>query len=195
MKEVFGTYAAPFLRLRHAAIAGLCVLALGLTACAGTMPMPGGAEQVNSKTYTSQQDLLDRVGGLRIGMSESLVLSMLKRQESDLVRLNRPDIMAALYGGNNGGFDGNYEEQEKARAFLQSLSGYKLSYVDTRKEHGFSSPIRIKTHESGYNYTLTLIFQNGKLFDQPILSGGLVDGYSSKTVFDYFNPGSILNMR
>ena len=51
----------------------------------------------------------------------------------------------------------------------------------------------MKTHESGYNYVLTLVFQNGRLFDKPILSGGVVDGYSSKTVFDYLNPGNIFS--
>ncbi len=123
------------------------------------------------------------------------MLSMLKRSENDLVRLSRPEIMTALYGGGNSGFNGTYEEQEKARAFLQTLSGFKLTYTSTQKEHGFSSPIRIKTHESGYSYVVTLVFQNGRLFDKPILSGGVVDETSSKTVFDYLNPGNIVSMR
>lgn len=169
-------------------------IAVGLSACAGSLPVPGGNEQVNNKVYSSQQDLLNRVNGLQIGMSESLVLSMLNRKESDLVRLNRPEIMAALYGGANSGFDGTYEQQEKARAFLQTLTGFKLQYVDTEKEHGFSSPIRIKTHESGYSYTLTVVFQNGILFDKPALSGGVVDANSSKTFFDYLNPSNVFSL-
>ena len=171
------------------------LMALMVAGCSGTLPVPGGDEQVNSKTYNSRQDLINRVNSLQIGMSESLVLSILKRSESDLTKLSRPEIMTTLYGGNNSGFDGTYEQQEKARTFLQSLTGYKLVYINTEKDHGFSSPIRIKTHESGYSYTLTLIFQNGKLFDQPILSGGEVDNYTSKTIFDYFNPGNIMGLR
>lgn len=170
-------------------------LTFPLNGCAGSLPVPGGDEQVNSKAYTSQQDLLDRVHALQIGMSLNLVLTMLKKNESDLVLLSRPEIMTALYGGGNSGFNGTYEQQEQARAFLQTLSGYKLQYINTEKDHGFSSPIRIKTHESGYNYVLTLVFQNGRLFDKPALSGGLVDEYSSKTVFDYLNPGNIVNLR
>lgn len=148
---------------------------------------------MNSQGYSSQLDLLDRVKGLQIGMSEDLVLTMLKRTRNDLVMLSRPEIITALYGGGSSGFNGTYEEQERARAFLQTLSGYKLLYINTEKDHGFSSPIRIKTHESGYNYTITLVFQNGRLFDKPALSGGPVDDYSSKTVFDYLNPGNIFS--
>jgi hypothetical protein len=183
-----------YMSVRPAFMIASVLTALMLAGCSGTIPVPGGDEQVNSKTYRDHQDLINRVNGLQIGMSENLVLSMLNRQESDLTRLSRPEIMTALYGGSNAGFDGTYEQQEKARAFLQTLTGFKLQYINTEKEHGFSSPIRIKTHESGYNYTLTLIFQNGHLFDQPILSGGEVDGYTSKTVFDYLNPGNIIGM-
>lgn len=171
------------------------VCALGLSACAGSLPVPGGDEQINQKTDASHEDLLNRVNNLRTGMSVDLVLAVLKRSEADLIHLSRAEIMSTLYGGTSSGFDGTYEEQERARAFLQTLTGFKILYVNTEKEHGFSSPIRIKTHESGYSYTLALIFQNGTLFDQPILSGGVVDGYSSKTVFDYLNPGSFLGMR
>ena len=169
------------------------VLSAALCGCAGSLPVPGGDEQVNSKGYDSQQDLLNRINGLQIGMTESLVMTMLKKTESDLIRLNRPEIMTALYGGGNSGFNGTYEEQERARAFLQTLSGFRLNYVSTEKEHGFSSLIRMKTHETGYSYVVTLVFQNGRLFDKPIVSGGVVDGTTSKTVFDYLNPGNIFS--
>ena len=94
------------------------VMSAALCGCAGSLPVPGGDEQVNSKGYDSQQDLINRINGLQIGMSESLVMTMLKKNESELVRLSRPEIMTALYGGGNSGFNGTYEEQERARAFL-----------------------------------------------------------------------------
>lgn len=170
-------------------------LSVMLGACTGIMTVPGADDQMNSKGDQSQQELINRIGGLQIGMSKDLVLNILHKNENDLVLLSRPEVITTLYGGNNSGFDGTYEQQEKVRAFLQTLCGYKLQYINTEKEHGFSSPFRMKTHESGYNYTLTMVFQNNLLFDKPVLSGGLVDETTSKTIFDYFNPGNLISMR
>ncbi|HEY8190244.1 MAG TPA: hypothetical protein VIF12_06125, partial [Micavibrio sp.] len=157
------------------------------------LPVPGGDDQQNTSFYKTETELKLRVAQLRPGMNKALVFSILGREERDFSRLDRPAITAALYGGSGAGFNGTLEQQEKARLFLQSLEGYRLPYRSIDKEHGFTSPIRVKTNERGYNYVLTLIFQNGVLFDQPSLSGGKVEESSSRTFFDYLSPGLLIS--
>jgi hypothetical protein len=40
---------------------------------------------------------------------------------------------------------------------------------------------------------VTLIFQDGKLFAKPILTGGVVNNVTSGTIFDFITPGTIIN--
>lgn len=178
---------------RPAIRACLAVLLAGLlAACAGHAPVPGGNDDLNSKFYSSPADFQHRVNQLRPGMSHGQVFALLGRHAGEMTKLSRAEIMGALYGSQNAQFDGSYHEQERARAFLQTLYGYRLEYAKIDREHGFSSPIRVRTEKHGYRYTLLLVFQNGRLFDQPILSGGVVTDASSKTIFDYLNPFSIV---
>lgn len=168
--------------------------ALSLSGCAGHLPVPGGDEKVNRDYYTCEDDFLGRVDKLQVGMSMEMVLSILGRKQSDLTKLSRQEIMAALYGGTDSGFNGSLADQERARAFLDTLYGYRLSYKNVDHEHGFSSPWRINTTETGYSYTLTLVFQSGHLFEKPALSGGIVNSSSSKTIFDYLNPSTFMHL-
>ena len=176
---------------------GLMVLALlaagAVAGCSGILPVPGGDDEENQSFYTSEEELKTLVAQLQPGMDKALAFSMLRRSEHDFVKLDSPGIMESLYGGSGGGFSGTLQEREQARLFLQSLEGYRFSFKLVDRELGFSSPIRIKTDQSGYQYTLTLIFREGRLFDQPILSGGVVDGSNSKTFFDYLTPGLLLS--
>lgn len=171
----------------------LLVMAVSLTGCSGVLPVPGGDDEENQHFYKSEEELKTLVAQISSGMEKSLVFSILGRQEHDFIKLDRPGIMESLYGGSGGGFSGTLQEREQARLFLQSLEGYRFSFKFINRDLGFSSPIRIKTDQSGYDYTLTLIFREGRLFDQPILSGGVVDGSNSKTFFDYLSPGLLLS--
>ena len=164
-----------------------------LSGCAGSLPLPGGDDETNKSLYASEEELKLRVSQLKAGMNKSLTFALLGRNEHEFTRLDRPSVMTALYGGSGGGFDGTLEQQETGRMFLQSLEGYRLAYKFVDSELGFSSPIRIKTKKHGYNYTLTLIFQDGKLFDQPLLTGGVVEESSSKTFFEYLTPGFLIS--
>lgn len=172
----------------------LCLAALlALSACAGRAPVPGGDEAVNEKFYSSPAELQHRVNQLRPGMSHGQVFAILDRHAAELTKLSRAEIAGALYGSHNAQIDGTLAEQERARAFLQTLYGYRLEYANVEREHGFSSPIRIRTNREGYRYTVLLVFRHGRLFDQPILFGGSVKDSSSKTLFDYLNPFGVLN--
>jgi hypothetical protein len=166
---------------------------LALAGCAGHAPVPGGDDRVNSDFYDSPDDFLRRVRSLHPGMTHAQVFATLGHNPAEMNKLSRAEITGALYGSSSAQFDGTLAEQEQARRFLQSLYGYRLVYADVEREHGFSSPIRIRTEEGGFKYTVLLIFQNGILFDQPILSGGVVNDSSSRTLFDVLNPLGMIN--
>ena len=170
----------------------LCLIAL-LPGCAGWAPVPGGDDKVNSHFYTGPEDFLGRVNRLRPGMKQGEVLAILGRHAGEMTKLSRAEINAALYGGSGARFDGSLADQEQARKFLQSLYGYSLHYSAVEREHGFSSPIRVRTEEEGFKYNVLLVFQAGRLFDKPILSGGAVDDSSSKTLFDFLNPYTVVH--
>jgi hypothetical protein len=179
--------------VRLCLLTALVVAGAGLTGCAGSLPVPGGDDKRNTTLFKSEDDLKIRVAQLEPGMPKDLVFAILGRVEQDFTRLDRPDISTSLYGGGAAGFNGTLEEQERARRFLQTLEGYRLIYRYIDRDLGFSSPIRVQRIEKGYDYTLTLIFHEGRLMDKPMLSGGMVSGSSSKTLFDYFTPAMLLN--
>ena len=181
------------MRIRIETLRSLCfiVMLAALPACAGWAPVPGGDDKVNSGFYSGSQDFLGRVNRLRPGMKQGEVFSILGRDAGEMTKLSRAEINAALYGGSSARFDGSLVEQEQARKFLQSLYGYRLEYAEVEREHGFSSPIRVRTEEEGFKYDVLLVFQSGRLFDKPILSGGAVADSSSKTLFDFLNPYSL----
>lgn len=163
-----------------------------LPSCAGFLPVPGGDETINKTFYETDHDFLAAVQNLEPGMSEEQVSSILGREEDDFVKLNRSEIFDALYGGSDVELLNKFDGWDSANHFLQSFYGYRFSFKVVEQEHGFSSPIRIRTNESGYSYTASFIFQNGALYEKPILSGGVVNNTRSSTIFDYLSPRILL---
>lgn len=155
--------------------------------------MPGGDETTNRTFYKTDEELLDAIDRLQPGMSEDRVFSALARRREDFTKLDRSEILKVLYGGSDAELESRFEEQESTNHLLQSLYGYRFTFKIVKREHGFTSPIRIRTDESGYNYTVNLIFRDGVLFEKPAISGGVVNNTRSGTLFDYLNPGLILN--
>ena len=143
------------------------------------------------------------------GMSEGEVFAKLcsSSKKESMARLDRREIRTSLLGGpdvpfvspgggviTGGAPDPSAKTSELSDSqIIQSLYGYKLSYKSVKKKHGFTSLIRIRTDESGYDYIVTLIFQNGALFANPILTGGPVNTVTSSTLFDFITPGTIVS--
>lgn len=163
-----------------------------LAGCAGFLPVPGGGEAVNRSFYAMPDDLLARLGNMHPGMNEADVYAALGRGKEDMIRLERNQIVTALYGSTSVEFRDGAPEHEEGSRFLQSLYGYRLYYKAVEREHGFSSPIRIRTDESGFDYAVTLIFREGILYERPIVAGGVVNRSSSHTFFDYISPGTVI---
>ena len=174
-------------------LAAFFTLYLGLallTACVGTLP--GGSDSVNKNFYSSPDELKAIVPTLQPGMSKAEVFARLGRIETHFKRLSRDEIVGAIFGGRDSGVPASFRAPEGNNAFLESLSGYEMTYRAIKRKHGLSSPIRIQTDETGFDYTLRLVFRNDILFQHPLLSGGTVKSDDSKTIFDYLNPGTVL---
>jgi hypothetical protein len=163
-----------------------------MSGCAGSWSsLPSGGEDVNINHYTTPDDLMVRVNTLQPGWAEQAVFAQLGRAPAELTRLQREDILKSLYGSSQVEFRGGSVGQDSQSQFLQSLYGYSLMYKNVKREFGFTSPFRIRTDESGYDYTVTLIFQGGRLYARPIVTGGLINKSSSKTLFDYISPSML----
>ncbi len=168
---------------------------IALPGCAGIAPVPGGTETINKSFYESDSDLKSRIGDISVGMSKEEVLTGLDRTEDQLVMLNREEIISTLYPSTSGRFAYNDRGGKKAlydRDFLLSLSGYKLLFKKISRKHGVSSPIAMRTNESGYSYSAVFIFEDGVLYEKPLLSGGVVDVSSTKTIFDYLSADTVM---
>jgi hypothetical protein len=163
---------------------------LFLTGCAGKAAVPSGGSSVNETFYKSDQEFVTASQRLLPGMTENQVFNILGHTKDQFIKMSREEIVSALYGGNQAGFQGSLQERENARAFLETLYGYKLQYKVVKGTMGFASPIRLRTDEKGVDYTLKMVFWQGQLFDRPALSGGPVKNSHSDTLFDYLNPFS-----
>lgn len=164
-----------------------------LTGCAGVLPVPGGDKTINKTFYKTDEDLLLALGKVDIGISEEEVFTTLDRKKEDFIKLDRYNILEVLYGGSDTELQQRVAGQNHQNHLLQSLYGYRFSFKSVETGHGLSSPIRLRTDEEGYDYTVSLIFRNGYLFEKPILSGGKVKSSYSSTIFDYLNPGIVLD--
>lgn len=173
---------------------GITAIAFGMTACAGKFPVPGGSDDVNKGCFASIPDMQSHILKLNPGMPEGEALAALCRKKQDFARLSRREVRIALLGGDNVSFSADDGEASGTDSeMIRSLYGYKIKFKNTRKKHGFSSPIRIQTNEVGYDYTITLVFKDGILFEKPILSGGLVNENTSDTIFDFITPGTVID--
>jgi len=167
----------------------LLVGALGLGACAGRAPVPGGSDLTNPASFTSQNDFKERVGRIKRGMTEAEVWGILGQNSGRLERLDRPAIMLALYGTSQPALSPDAHDNGR---FIASLSGYRVTYKEVEREHGLSSPIRLRTDAEGFLYTVTMIFWDGYLYEPPILAGGPVKESNSRTIFDALNPFNMI---
>lgn len=132
-----------------------------------------------------------RLTEMAAGMPEDLVLKKLCRTRDGLQQIERRDIRIALMGGENIPFSDAYKMDGQDP--MRSLYGYKLNFKSIKRRHGFTSPIRIRTDATGFDYSVTLIFREGKLFEKPIVAGGVVSESSSGTLFDFITPGTIVH--
>lgn len=167
------------------------ILCLWLTACAGTLP--GGTETVNEKFFADHTLFEQWVNSLQPGMSKGEVFARLGRLERDFTRLDRSQVIGVIFGGEDAGVPAQFQTQEDILHYLESLEGYRLHFRRVKRKHGIASPIRLQTNENGFDYQLSLVFKNGVLYQKPFMAGGVVNDIETQTIFDYLNPGSLLD--
>jgi hypothetical protein len=107
--------------------------------------------------------------------------------------MQRNDILTALYGSNAVEFRNGQIGNDAQSQFLQSLYGYSFHFKNVKKEIGFTSPWRLRTDQSGYDYQVMFIFRNGLLYQPPIVTGGTIKQADSRTIFDFLNPSTLIN--
>jgi len=188
------TEKAPHCPVLLAQLSGLMLaslICLWLAGCAGTLP--GGTETVNENLFDDTKMLQQWVDSLQPGMSKGEVFARLGRLERDFTRLDRSQIIGVIFGGEDAGIPSHFQADEQILAYLESLEGYRLQFRRVKRKHGIASPIRLQTNENGFDYRLSLVFKNGALYQKPFLAGGVVNDIETQTIFDYLNPGSILN--
>lgn len=167
------------------------LIALGgiTSGCAGIAPVPGGKDTVNTEKYETREDLFENVRSIKTGMPEGQVLNLLNTEADDLYILSRSEILIDLYGTDNIRLDP--AQSEKLRK--DRLYGYRLIYRNVSREMGLNNPISMRTNKQGYQYTVSFIFKNGILFEDPIIAGGEVNESKSSTVFDMISPSRVVN--
>lgn len=161
-----------------------------LTACAQFAPVPGGDNRVNTDHFAGPEDLITKLNQLEKGMTDMHVFELIGISVNDVTRMQRSEVVEALYSTSS--FAGT-EDPDRTQWFLHSLYGYSFKYTNLEKEHGFSTPIRLRTMEEGNDYRVVLVFQGGRLFEKPILTGGPVKRSSSQTFFDILSPSVALD--
>ncbi len=171
------------------AAAAMCLL---LSGCVGALP--GGSESINKSYYDSNADLEAWVDSLEPGMSKAETFARLGRVEKNFKRLTRSQIVGTLFGGEDAGIPVHFHTDESILAFLESLEGFRIEHKNVKRRHGLASIIRLQTDAKGYDYTLNLIFKDGKLYQKPHLTGGQIDTTSTKTIFDYLDPGMAIGV-
>ena len=162
-----------------------------LGGCTGALSLPGGDDSNNSGSYASPDALLSKLNAMQPGMAAQDVFVRLGRAPTDMNRLQKMEILQALYGSSNVQFSGGLLGRDTQSQFLSSLYGYSLNFKSVKKDMGFSNPFRIRTDEHGYDYTVVFVFQDGKLYAPPIVTGGTVQKSSSKTLFEFLTPGMV----
>ena len=160
-----------------------------MTSCAPIIPVPGGSSAVNANCVSSAVELEWRLAGVSKGTAEEKVFQTLCDNKGTFQRLDKRDIRLALLGGENISFARN--PPAFTDEILESLYAYKINFKSINRKHGFTSPVRVATEESGYDYTVIIIFKNGSLYQDPIITGGVVKSSTSGTIFDFLSPGMV----
>lgn len=169
----------------------LVFLSLSLSACVGTLP--GGNDKINQNFYSSPETLQTFAEELTPGMTKEEAFARLGRVEKDFAVLTRQETVGALFGGESAGVPASFSADEGIKRYLESLEGYRLHFKTVKRRHGFSSVIRIQTDASGFDYKMDMIFKDGRLLEKPVLTGGKINSTSSDTIFDFLNPGRLLD--
>lgn len=148
------------------------------TVLAVAVPFMTGCSTLNSDIETNTQYFNDvatldtRLDALQVGMSKAEVFETLGMDEGDMQSLDRKDIKVALYGSEDQVIQGTEAE---VRAFFSDMEGLQFDYENIERKRTFRGLLKIQTEDVGHDLSVTLVFKNGELYENPVRSGGKVN--------------------
>lgn len=159
------------------------------SACS-TVPVPFSKshKHTNASFFQDKDDFLRKVSSLEKGMTLDQMANALGLDSertaigdwSPLRRLDTPEeINAALYGVQQFILD-DVDDLDDLGRHYEHIDVFVLSYRDITKQLGISLT-DLETEQNGYEYSVIIAFENGKMMKKPKPGDGVVDDQDSKS--------------
>lgn len=160
--------------------------AASLTGCATVGSPLNGQEQQNTQSCMPFEQAQATAATLKKDTPKAEVYKAFKITGDAMVkRMNKDEVFHAVYGQTVVNIP--FEQKDKAQDFLNSLEGRSLVCQDLHTHRSFSWTHSTNTKD-GFQYSLTFVFQNGKLFDPVAVQGEPVHQKSNSGYLNNFNP-------
>ena len=157
--------------------------------------------QVNTDTYKSAGIFQQRVEALDVGMTKEQTLAILSASNLNSSNYNstRKTMIAiedkrekrlAVYGDGRAPL--TLSEKEEERIYMNRLDVFKIPFKDliSKQTFAFSS---IKDKERGYSMSVTLIFKDGVLLEDPKINGGFAQRNEKESIFRAISNTNVLD--
>ncbi|MEZ0223704.1 MAG: hypothetical protein ACAH83_04060 [Alphaproteobacteria bacterium] len=165
---------------------------LSMTGCS-SLPVTSGAnspltgdEQQNSQFCMDFQTAQTKAATIPVGTPKAEVYTAFGlKDDTTLRRLNKEEINRALYGQTQ--LNIPFDKRDDAQKELNQLEGRALTCQSVHSSRRFGLT-HTQVEKTGYNYTLTFIFKDAKLFDPVAISGEPVQQKNNRGYLSDFNP-------
>lgn len=128
--------------------------------------------KTNTEYFNSVVTLDDRLDQLEVGMTKEEVFNTLGMNQGDMQSLDRKGIKVALYGSEDQVIQGSEAE---VRAFFSDMEGLSFDYENIERKRTFRGLLKIQTEDVGHDLSVTLVFKEGLLYENPVRAGGKVN--------------------
>ena len=159
-------------------VLGVVVVSVGV-GCSG-VPLKSSA--TNRVLFTSQDDFKLRCEQLQPEMSRDEVFAALDVPQGVFTSLKPVEIQQMIYGQSQ--VQGTPDQLEDFRVRMAAYEGLQLPYREIRHS-GRLGLAKVIIDEKGWDQTLVLIFDNGKLFKAIVAGRSNVDENSSTYVWEF----------
>lgn len=141
--------------LRLTTLLAALALALSLSAC-----LPSGEQEVNTELFKDKQEMAQKSGSLRPGMTREQAFSTIGVPIEKFERMSMQEVQTCYYG--NATVEGSAAELEEFRQRLLRMDGYYLPYSEIKSSSslGFG---KMKVEKTGYNLRLVMVFDRDRL--------------------------------
>lgn len=141
--------------LRFFKLALVAVMTFSLAAC-----LPSGEQNVNTELFKDKQEIAQKEGVLKPGMTKAQVFETLGIPKERFERMSMQEMQYSVYGQSV--VQGTPEQLEQFRNRMMSYEGYSLPYrnIKASSSLGFGN---MKVKKTGHDLRLVLIFEKNKL--------------------------------